>query len=362
MQAESRYIRQLQLPNFGKEGQEKLRVAKVLVVGAGGLGVPVLQYLAGMGVGTLGIVDADTVSISNLHRQVIYDLEDVGEPKVEACQKKLSRQNPEIELKTYSFFLTPENALGTIADYDVIVDATDNFAARYLINDACVILGKPFIYGALQYFEGQVSVFNYQGGPTYRCLFPTPPDAGQIPDCNQAGVLGIVPGIIGSYQALETIKILTQLGMVLSGELLILDLLGHGNYRMKLKTNPENLKITRLAANYESPVCQNFASITPEELMAWYETRQPFFLIDVRESHEFAQGHLENAQSMPLSKLENLPLDSLKKNPVVVMCQMGSRSEKAIQLLQTKIPDITLLNLSGGINQWYQEIGEAYIQ
>jgi adenylyltransferase/sulfurtransferase len=363
MQAESRYIRQLQLPNFGKEGQEKLRVAKVLVVGAGGLGVPVLQYLAGMGVGTLGIIDADTVSISNLHRQVIYDMEDVGVKKVEACRKKLSRQNPEIDLKIYPFFLTPQNALEVFTDYDVIVDATDNFAARYLINDACVILGKPFVYGALQYFEGQVSVFNYQDGPTYRCLFPNPPDAGQIPDCNQAGVLGIVPGIIGSYQALETVKILTQLGKVLSGELLILDLLGHHNYRMKLKTNPENLLITRLADDYDSPICETIiASISPEELMTWYETRQDFLLIDVRESHEFAQGHLENAQSIPISKLESIPLADLRTQPVVIMCQMGSRSEKAIQLIHKKLPDATLLNLTGGINQWYQEIGEAYIQ
>lgn len=362
MQTENRYSRQIQLPSFGKEGQEKLRIAKVLVVGAGGLGVPVLQYLAGMGVGTLGIVDADTVSVSNLHRQVIYDMEDVGKLKVAACRKKLSQQNPEIELKTYPYFLTSKNALETLANYDVIVDATDNFAARYLINDACVILGKPFVYGALQYFEGQVSVFNYQGGPTYRCLFPTPPDAGQIPDCNQAGVLGIVPGIIGSYQALETVKIVAGLGKVLSGELLILDLLGHHNYRMKLKTNPENHLITQLAISYDSPVCDTISSISPEELMAWYETKQPFFLIDVRESHEFAQGHLENAQSIPLSILESAPVDDLRRQPVVVMCQMGSRSEKAIQLIQTKLPDATLLNLTGGINQWYQEVGEAYIQ
>ena len=362
MQTESRYIRQIQLPNFGKEGQEKLRTAKVLTVGAGGLGVPVLQYLAGMGIGTLGIVDGDTVAVSNLHRQVIYDMEDVGTFKVEACMKKLSRQNPELIMRTYPFFLTVENALGIMSDYDVIVDATDNFAARYLINDACVILGKPFVYGALHYFEGQVSVFNFQGGPTYRCLFPTPPDAGQIPDCNQAGVLGIVPGIIGSYQALETVKIVAGLGKVLSGELLILDLLGHHNYRMKLKTNPENHRISRLALDYDSPVCESIASISPEELMAWYETKQSFFLIDVRESHEFAQGHLENAQSIPLSMFESIPLDNLRKQPVVVMCQMGSRSEKAIQLIQTKLPDATLLNLTGGINQWYQEIGEAYTQ
>lgn len=362
MNTENRYIRQIQLPNFGLEGQEKLRLAKVLVVGAGGLGVPVLQYLVGMGLGKLGIVDADTVSVSNLHRQVIYDMEDVGKSKVEASRKKLSRQNPEIDLHMYPFFLTTENALEVMSDYDVIVDATDNFAARYLINDACVILGKPFVYGALQYFEGQVSVFNYQGGPTYRCLFPTPPNAGQIPDCNQAGVLGIVPGIIGSYQALETVKIVAGLGKVLSGELLILDLLGHHNYRMKLKTNPVNLLITRLAVTYDSPICETTASISPDELMAWYETQQSFFLIDVRESHEFAQGHLENAQSIPLSTLESIPVEDLRKQPVVVMCQMGSRSEKAIQLIQSKVPDATLLNLTGGINQWYQEIGEAYIQ
>ena len=362
MHAESRYIRQLQLSSFGQEGQEKLRIAKVLIVGAGGLGVPVLQYLTSMGIGKLGLVDGDRVAVSNLHRQVIYDMEDVGKLKVEASRLKLSRQNPEIEFSTYPFFLDVDNALKILSEYDVIVDATDNFATRYLINDACVILGKPFVYGALQNFEGQVSVFNYQGGPTYRCLFPTPPDAGQIPDCNQAGVLGIVPGIIGSYQALETVKILARLGKVLSGELLILDLLGHQNYRLKLKTNPENHRISRLADSYDSPVCQTIASISPEELLAWYENKQPFILIDVREPHEFAQGHLEYARSFPLTKINEQHLDFLKTHTVVVMCQMGSRSEKAIQLIQTKLPDISLLNLSGGINQWYQEIGEAYIQ
>jgi sulfur-carrier protein adenylyltransferase/sulfurtransferase len=362
MQTESRYIRQLQLPSFGREGQEKLRLARILIVGAGGLGVPALQYLAGMGIGKLGIVDGDTVAVSNLHRQVIYDTEDVGKLKVEACKRKITQQNPEIELTTYPFFLDVGNALNIFADYDVIVDATDNFGTRYLINDACVILGKPFVYGALQYFEGQVSVFNYQGGPTYRCLFPTPPDAGQIPDCNQAGVLGIVPGIVGSYQALETVKIIAGMGKVLSGELLILDLLAHHNYRLKLKSNPENLQITRLAGSYNALFCQTTASISPEELLAWYENDHSFLLIDVRESHEFAQGHLENARSFPLSEINGIPPDLLKKYPVVVMCQMGSRSEKAIQIMQSKIPDVSLLNLSGGINQWYQEIGDAYIQ
>nr|MBI1231765.1 sulfurtransferase [Cytophagales bacterium] len=362
MKTESRYIRQIQLPSFGIEGQEKLRLAKILVVGAGGLGVPVLQYLTAMGIGTLGIIDGDTVSESNLHRQVIYDMDDVGKLKVDVCRQKLSRQNPEIKFNTFPFFLEIANAIEVLSDYDVIIDATDNFAARYLINDACVLLGKPFIYGALQMFEGQISVFNYKGGPTYRCLFPTPPDAGQIPDCNQAGVLGIVPGIIGSYQALETVKMLTGLGDVLSGELLILDLLGHHNYRLKLKVNPENHRITKLADSYDSPQCQLTASISPEELHTWYENGQPFQLIDVREPHEFAQGHLKHARLIPLSKVSELGLDFPKEKPVVFMCQMGSRSEKAVQVIQSKFPESTLLTLSGGINQWYQEVGDAYIQ
>src|SRR5690554_6287730 len=240
---QERYERQLQLPGFGKAGQEKLGKARVLVVGAGGLGVPVLQYLTAMGVGFLGVVDADVVSLNNLHRQVIYSEDDVGRLKIDCCIPRLRNQNPNVEIKGFPIFLNKENILSVLEGFDVVVDATDNFNARYLINDACVILDIPFIYGALQHFEGHLSVFNYQGGPTYRCLYPTPPSKGQIPDCNTAGVLGIVPGLLGSFQALETIKVITGIGKPLSGTLKIFDFLYNSEYNMKIPAKKENKNI-----------------------------------------------------------------------------------------------------------------------
>ena len=206
---QERYTRQTILKGFGPEGQQKLAEAKVLVVGAGGLGVPVLTYLNAMGVGKIGIVDNDVVSITNLHRQVLYAQSDVGQSKVMAALVKLKAQNPATNLVVYNSFLDTKNALEIVAEYDVVVDTSDNFPTRYLVNDACVILKKPFIYGALHGYEGQVSVFNYQGGPTYRCLFPKMPMENEVPNCNEHGVLGIIPGIIGNLQALETVKVIT---------------------------------------------------------------------------------------------------------------------------------------------------------
>ena len=219
----NRYIRQTLLKGFGVKAQEKLKQAKVLVVGAGGLGVPVLQYLNAMGVGVLGIVESDTIDLSNLQRQVIYGEGDVGLSKLAVIKQKLEAQNSETKINAYDTFLHKDNALEIIKNYDLVVDATDNFPTRYLINDACVLLNKPFVYGALHEFEGQVSVFNYKSGPTYRCLFPTMPSKGEMPDCNENGVLGIVPGIIGNLQALEAVKVITGIGKPLSGTLLIFD-------------------------------------------------------------------------------------------------------------------------------------------
>ena len=218
-----RYTRQTTLKGFGQEGQQKLADAKVLVIGAGGLGVPVLTYLNAMGVGTIGIMDSDTVSITNLHRQVLYGQSDVGQSKVISALEKLKAQNSDTEIVVYDTFLTTKNALEVIADYDVVVDTSDNFPTRYLVNDACVILNKSFVYGALHGYEGQVSVFNYEDGPTYRCLFPNMPNENEVPNCNEHGVLGIIPGIIGNLQALETIKVITGIGEALSGKLLVFD-------------------------------------------------------------------------------------------------------------------------------------------
>jgi molybdopterin/thiamine biosynthesis adenylyltransferase/rhodanese-related sulfurtransferase len=358
---QNRYQRQLQLPGFGDEGQQKLAQAKVLVIGAGGLGVPVLQYLAAMGVGNLGIVDADQVSLSNLHRQVIYTNADVGRLKVDVCAERLGIQNPEIQLNTYPIFLSANNALDILKDYHVVVDATDNFNARYLINDACVILNKPFVYGALQQFEGHISVFNYQDGPTYRCLYPDPPSEGQIPDCNTAGVLGIVPGLIGSYQALETVKVLTGIGKSLSGILQVFDFLDNSQYQIKLTAKPENKEIQEIRLPETSALCAADESISAEELLNWMKGKKAFQLIDVREVHEYQSGHLKASFSLPLSRLNGALPDLTGNQPWVILCQQGGRSKKAIQYLKEKQPQLSLLNLDGGLAAWIDSNGMQLI-
>lgn len=237
-----RYDKQIALPEVGEAGQKKLARAKVLVVGTGGLGCPVLQYLAAAGVGTIGIVDGDEVNETNLHRQVLYTNSDVGKPKVQVAAERLKQLNPEVEIQTFSEFLTAGNAMNIVANYDLIVDATDNFVARYRINDVCVKLGKPFVYGAIHRFEGQVSVFNYKGGPTYRCLFPDKPAESQIPNCNETGVLGVLPGIIGTHQATEVLKIILGIGEVLSGKLMTLNLLTNSTRTFEFSRNDEQVQ------------------------------------------------------------------------------------------------------------------------
>ncbi len=349
----NRYLRQIQVPEFGQEGQDKFKKAKVLVVGAGGLGIPVLQYLTSMGIGTIGLVDGDRVDLTNLHRQVLYAQPDIGKLKVEICKTKLTRQNPDLNLNVYPHFLEKNNALSIIEGYDLVVDATDNFATRYLINDACVLLGKPFVYGALQFFEGHVSVFNHKGGPTYRCLYPNPPGPGEVPDCNEAGVLGIVPGIIGSLQALEAIKVISGLGKPLSGQLLVIDLLTQSQYKIKLKPNPKYTRLSGLAEHYEVPSCEVSLpqKISVEEWMAW---EREHVLIDVREAPEFKAGHLPNAISLPLSQIQGKLPELPKDRPWVLMCQMGGRSQKAIQYLKSLHPELELINLEGGYGRWKQ--------
>ncbi len=250
-----RYIRQVQLPDFGEEGQRRLKEASVLVIGLGGLGIPVIQYLNAMGLGRLGMVDQDQVATSNLHRQVLYDEADVGQSKVSVCIRKLSIQNPETILEGHQCFLNPDNALEIIRSYDLVVDASDNFPTRYLVNDACVLLNKPLVYGALHGFEGQVSVFNYNGGPTYRCLFPNMPGMSEIPNCDENGVLGILPGIIGNFQALEAVKVITGKGMVLSGKLLLYNGLHPSLHSINFSKKPDNLNITALRDSYQVPSC-----------------------------------------------------------------------------------------------------------
>ena len=349
MNKTDRYQRQVLLKGFGAEGQKRLQKAKVLVVGAGGLGVPVLTYLNAMGVGTLGIVDKDIVSTTNLHRQVLYTEEMVGASKAVSAKKQLLAQNSETKIVVHNLFLDASNALEIIEKYDVVVDATDNFPARYLINDACVLLKKPFIYGALHGFEGQVSVFNYQNGPTYRCLFPTMPKADEVPNCNEHGVLGILPGILGNLQALETIKVLTGIGEALSGTLLLYDGLAQRIQKMKFEAKPENKKITALAASYDFSCKAPIKSVPAIGVPKLLEDGS-ITLVDVRTSQEFEGNHLKGSNHIPLDELREKAQEINMELPVYLICQSGMRSQKAVLILQELFPEKEFVNVEGGMN------------
>ncbi|WP_339709805.1 HesA/MoeB/ThiF family protein [uncultured Kriegella sp.] len=344
-----RYIRQTVLDGFGDEAQRKLSLAKVLVVGAGGLGVPVLTYLNAMGIGTLGIVDNDVVALTNLQRQVLYSEKDIGFHKVTVAIEKLRQQNSETTLKGHTTYLSRENALDILADYDMVVDASDNFPTRYLINDACVILDKPFVYGALHSFEGQVSVFNYKGGPSYRCLFPKMPQANEVPDCNENGVLGIIPGIIGNFQALEVIKMITEVGAVLSGELLLFDGLSQNSRKIKFPVVPENLDIKALNPSYDFECSVVESTISSEAFLNLLHT-DDIQVIDVRTSKEFNRVHLEESCNIPLSVIDESFEKIAFDKPIYVICQSGIRSKKAISKLREIRPNATLINVKGGMN------------
>lgn len=356
-----RYIRQVQLPGFGQQAQQKLSGSRVLVIGAGGLGVPVLQYLTGMGTGTIGIADGDTISLSNLHRQVLYSQSEIGLPKVEVATGKLSGLNPSVIIHPYNFFITVNNALELIRDYDLVIDATDNFSARYLINDACVILNKPFIYGAVHQFEGHVSLFNYDDGPTYRCLYPVAPTAEEIPDCNAAGVLGVVPGIIGMNQALEAVKLITGIAETCSGYLQIFDFLNSGQYRVKLLTRPENKIIHTLQNSYDLTACSTGMVLEAGELYQWYLQGKRFYLVDVREPHEFQGAHLKNSHLIPLQQLTTGNEIFPKDVPLVTVCQSGSRGLKAVPIIQKKNPGREVYNLHGGLQEWQVRLGDKFL-
>ena len=336
----NRYSRHLLLPEVGRAGQQKLKAARVLVVGCGGLGCPVLQYLAAAGVGTLGLLDFDTVDDSNLHRQVLYATADVGRPKALAAAEKLRAQNPFIELRPHQVQLGAANALELLADYDLVVDCSDNFATRYLVSDACVILGKPLVFGAIFKFEGQVSVFNYQHGPTYRCLYPAPPAPGDAPSCAEIGVLGVLPGLVGTLQAAEALKIILGLGEVLSGRFLLVDALSMRFQTIRFRAVAANQQLAALAPDYAA-FCGEVPSEAPpapapeisaEELKAWRQTGRPLQLLDVREPHEYAHRHI-GGQLIPLAQLAGKLPELAPDVPVVVHCASGVRSQKAAQLL-----------------------------
>jgi len=345
-----RYSRHLLIPDLGIEGQQKLKSARVLVIGCGGLGSPILLYLAAAGVGTIGIVDGDRVDDSNLQRQVLYGSESVGKPKVAETKQRLTSLNPFIRVETYFENLSAQNALSILESYDFVVDGSDNFPTRYLVNDACVLLHKPLIYGAIYRFEGQVAVFNHNNGPNYRDLFPTPPPPELAPNCAEAGVLGVLPGIIGCLQANEALKLITGIGEVLSGKLFVMDALTMISRTIRIPKLPERPSITQLI-DYEAfcgVIPDTLNDISPEEFQELVKNGHDFQLIDVREPHEFELDNL-GGQLMPLSRLEEfVPLIPRDKR-VIVHCQSGMRSQKAIALLKEKFGFTQLLNLTGGI-------------
>ena len=338
----TRYSRHLLLPEIGAAGQQKLKAARVLVVGCGGLGCPVLQYMAAAGVGTLGLLDFDTVDDSNLQRQVLYATADVGRPKAVVAVEKLRAQNPFITLQTHQLVLSAANALALFAEYDVVVDCSDNFATRYLVSDACVVLAKPLVFGAIFKFEWQVTVFNYRSGPTYRCLHPVPPAPGDAPNCAEIGVLGVLPGLIGTMQANEALKIILEIGEVLSGRLLLVDALSMRFQTIRFRAVAANQRLTALAPDYaafcgEAPLEAAPArapEILADELKAWQASGRPLQLLDVREPHEHARRSI-GGQLIPLGQLPGQLAALAADVPVVVHCASGVRSQKAALLLLT---------------------------
>jgi len=371
----ARYSRHLILPEFNIEGQKKLKQAKVLVVGTGGLGAPLLLYLTAAGVGTIGMVDFDVVDDSNLQRQVLFTREDIGQSKVLAAKKRLEALNPYVRFNTYETALTSENALDIIKDYDVVADGTDNFPTRYLVNDACVLLGKVNVYASIYRFEGQATVFNFTNkagelGPNYRDLFPTPPPPGVVPSCAEGGVIGVLPGILGSIQASEVIKVISGVGDTLSGRLFLFDAASFETRTLKIKRRKDN------PLNGEHPTqttlidYQEFCglnlpdhtaekkpvkSINVQQLHQLLQEKANIQVVDVRETYEYDIANIQG-ELMPKSEVTNYIPKISKDKQVVVHCRSGKRSSDVIELLQDQYGFDNLYNLEGGILAWAKEI------
>ena len=365
----ARYSRHLIMPEVALDGQKKLKAAKVLTVGTGGLGSPLALYLAAAGIGTIGIVDFDVVDESNLQRQIIHGTSDVGRPKVESARDKILDINPNVEVRVHEEALTSENALEVFADYDVIVDGTDNFPTRYLVNDACVLLGKPNVYGSIFRFEGQASVFWAEEGPCYRCLYPEPPPPGLVPSCAEGGVLGILPGAIGVTQATETVKLILGIGEPLIGRLMLYDALGMIFREMKLRKDPncpicsENPTVTELidyeefcgipqanAAQQENGVPE----ITVQELKGKLDNGEDINVLDVREPHEYEVANI-GVKLVPLGELPRRLAEFDQNENFAIHCKTGGRSAKAVKLLQDAGFG-NVYNVKGGITAWSEEI------
>ncbi len=365
----ARYSRHLIMPEVALDGQKRLKQARVLTVGAGGLGSPLALYLAAAGVGTLGIVDFDVVDESNLQRQIIHGTSDLGRPKMASAREKIEDINPNVKVEAFEEALTSENALEIFEDFDVIVDGTDNFPTRYLVNDACVLKGKPNVYGSIFRFEGQASVFYAEEGPCYRCLYPEPPPPGLVPSCAEGGVLGVLPGAIGTIQATETVKLLLGIGEPLIGRLLLYDALSMRMREMKLRKDPncpicgENPTVTELIDYQEFcgiPQAQQAGQadevpeITVRDLKAKLDNGGGVSVLDVREPHEYEVANI-GARLIPLGELPERLVELGKDETLAVHCKTGGRSARAVQLLK-EVGFQDVYNVKGGITAWSEEI------
>jgi adenylyltransferase/sulfurtransferase len=365
----ARYSRHLIMPEVALDGQKKLKQARVLTIGAGGLGAPLAMYLAAAGVGTLGIVDFDVVDESNLQRQIIHGTSDVGRPKMESARDRIKDINPNVNVEGFEEPLSSENALDIFEDFDIIVDGTDNFPTRYLVNDASVLSGKPNVYGSIFRFEGQASVFYAEEGPCYRCLYPEPPPPGLVPSCAEGGVLGILPAAIGTIQATETVKLILGIGEPLIGRLLLYDALGMSFREMKLRKDPncpvcgENPTVTELidyqefcgipqAAAQEQE--NEIPEVTVEELKKRLDNGEGLSVLDVREPHEYEVANI-GARLIPLGELPDRLEELDKDAPLAVHCKTGGRSAQAVRLLQDAGFQ-NAFNVQGGITAWSEEI------
>jgi adenylyltransferase/sulfurtransferase len=364
-----RYSRHLVMPEVGLDGQKRLKASAVLLIGAGGLGSPLALYLAAAGVGRLGLVDFDTVDFTNLHRQVLHGTPDVGRPKLQSAKDRLHAINPEVRVDLYETRLTSENALKLFEPYDVVIDGTDNFPTRYLVNDACVLLKKPNVYGSIFRFDGQASVFHPPAGPCYRCLYPEPPPPGEVPSCAEGGVLGILPGLVGCIQATEGIKLLLGVGSPLVGRLLLYDALQMSFREFKVRRNPkcpvcgDSPTITKLI-DYEqfcgvrgqaAPAATPDGEVTVEELKRRIDAGEDVFIVDVRNAEEYQLCRIPGSVLVPLPELARRYRELPADRELVVHCKSGMRSAKAVQFLRQQ-GYARLKNLKGGILAWAEKI------
>ena len=364
-----RYSRHISLPEVGVEGQKRLKAASVLLVGTGGLGSPLAMYLAAAGVGRLGLVDFDRVDATNLHRQLIHGTKDVGKSKIQSAVESIADINPHVAVDTYEFALTSENAMDIVPKYDLVIDGTDNFPTRYLVNDACILAGKMNVYGSIFRFEGQASVFGTPDGPCYRCLFPQPPPPGAVPNCAEGGVIGVLPGSVGLLQANEAIKIIIGVGTTLAGRLLLFDALAMKFREVKLRRDPncpvcgDAPTVTELIDYKEfcgvpqkgSTTGDSNLEITALELKLRLDNKDDFVLIDVREQHEYDIARIDGSVLIPLSAFEAGIQNIDKSADIVVHCKMGGRSANA-QAWMLENGFSKVLNMTGGITAWSHDV------